>query len=101
MKTFYVGICASALLLLTSCGGWVDTQEEEFMKQCEKNFTQGFESTAGFEVDQAKVKEVCSCSLEKIKEKFSFIEATSEDNQKEIESIMAECTEATFEIELD
>ncbi len=64
------------------------------MNECEKSIKRGFESSGGEPPSDTYIHDVCACSFEKVKEKWSyteFIELSSEETG--LLDIMEKCEE--------
>ena len=80
-------------LWLTSCSEWDSTQEKDYLKGCEEGMKIGNSA-----LDDAFIRKVCDCQLEKTKEKYSFAEWMElEDNDEDLKKILSDCYESALE----
>ena len=70
-------IISISMLSLLSCAGWTDTNEQDFLRQCERN---------------KSAKQFCNCALEKVKTTFSTYDEMI-NKEKEPAKLFVECLE--------
>jgi hypothetical protein len=70
-------IISISMLSLLSCAGWTDTNEQDFLRQCERNKSS---------------KQFCNCALEKVKTTFSTYDEMI-NKEKETAKLFVECLE--------
>ncbi len=85
-------LCA---ISLSSCGGWLKNQEEGYMMACEKNMASRLE----FYGQAEKAKDVCACSLNKVKEKWTYDEFLDKVEDPEVIQIMQDCIKSVTGID--
>lgn len=98
MQKFSILFLAS--LVLTSCSGWFDSQEEEFKKQCYEGIDRGYKNAGNYNYNEEKVDQICDCALEKVKKDHSFESFTMLTGAEKNEYLKA-CFEEVFNVNLD
>lgn len=87
MKIAGYFLLTALVLTLSSCGGWLGNQEDGYMMACEKNMSLRLEPYG----KEESAEDVCACSLEKVKEKWSYNEFLEKVDDPEVIKIMQDC----------
>ena len=75
-------------LSMSACTGWYGNQEESYMQACEETLGKQMHSE-----NKKTITAICTCSLDKVKEKWSHDEFTQKAGSSEMKDIMDKCIE--------